>query len=218
MDSDTLTEGRRPGCLRATAAFVVMITVSPVAAVFRTWQRKRRGGKIEILVNRDLEQGWIELAIDSPSSRIVEVRRLITEHVIRLADSVEEKGEYHLVYSEPVTRETVLLPIGPQLHAFGERFHQALAKSTWHRARLLWLSLPERQHLGAVIDEQQNDPVGADAIRRLANNEQIQWMIVSEVAATGVGEVLRFELFGPQEVVSLLDRFSHRLCSALERE
>ncbi|MCP4899558.1 MAG: hypothetical protein GY906_21545 [bacterium] len=178
---------------------IVMLVVSPFAAAIRTWRRRSRGDLTEVSVGPSPGGDSVELTVDCPTARVIEARRCVTEAFVHFAQSTSKKGAYHMVYREPVADESVLMPIGPQLQAFGDRFHQALAKSVWRGMRIVWLCLPRTQALAELIDEHHQDPAGEEMVSEICCDSRVQWAIVSLVEASDVGEVIQFSLVVPDE-------------------
>ncbi len=151
-------------------------------------------------VDRANEGGMVELVIDSPTSRVLEVRRWATETLVRLADSVAAGDAYHMAYREPGASQSTLVPIGSQIQALGDRLHQGLSKSSWRGMRLLWLCMDRAQALAEVVSEECEDPAGPDAVAALGGDPRVRWLVVTVVEPSDVGEVTRFLYVFPPEL------------------
>jgi hypothetical protein len=195
MQHKDLDAAPQRGCLPTIVASVALFILSPVVAVIRYVQRRRRGSAITTSLSKDLETGLIELRVDAPTQRGFEARRELTEHIVRVAESLSDTSiSYHLAYREPHADSMALVSIGPQLQALGDRLQQGLGRSAWFNMNLVWLALPSTQPLGSVFDPANDDPKNEEAIWSTIRDARAVWAAMTTTRLTGVAELMHVRI------------------------
>lgn len=124
------------------------------------------------------EGGWcrFELEVDAPTARTAAVRVLLTDLVVRVAESMRRSDDvYHLV-CRPMGEEGVLLrPVGPQVESLGERLHSCLCQRDLDGRTQLRLTLPRGLRLAQVVAEGRDDPDLPGALEELPGRPGVRW-------------------------------------------
>ena len=172
--------GRTPGCLRVAAGGLVLAVLAPAAALVRTWRRWRCPARRRVAISESTAAApgrvRLELHAEVPAVEELGWRTRLTDAVVRLAESLRSADDvYHLVYRVPGEPEAVLLAIGPQLQALGERFSLALGQLELEGRTAVWPVLPRRCHVSMAIDPFAVDPEADEDRDRLLGLPELRW-------------------------------------------
>lgn len=173
----------RGGCFRALIAAPALAVLAPVAALYRSWARWRRGSAVVVEVHTEAfersEAGWsrVRATVDFPHS--LDGGRLITTCVVRVAEGLAGGGEvFHLVHREAGCEETIAVPLGSAINDLAERLLLSCHRSISDKRTLVWLALRRGRHLGEVIDPVTYDPEAPGEPDRLLGSAPMNWALV----------------------------------------
>ncbi|MCG6964580.1 MAG: hypothetical protein LJE95_15100 [Acidobacteria bacterium] len=209
---------QRGGCVRVGVGSLLLLVLAPPAALVRWWRRQRRGHQLRI-VRRDLGGttfSRIELTVDAPLSRELEVRAALIDALVRLAEGVRLPDDvYHLVFRRSIETEADLVGIGPQPQELAQRLGIAFSHRASTGRTQLWLTLPRTVHLSEVVDPIVFDPERPGASEDLVLQARPRWAMVSVFARSGPSVVYRLRLHLPPSAVGTVDAVMTRLSASL---
>jgi len=173
----------RGGCLRALVAAPALAVLAPMAALFRSWARWRRGTEVVVTSHIEpferSEKGWtkVSTSIDIPHSLHGVI--LMTQCVVRIAEGLAGGGEvFHLVHREPGREETIAIPLGSSVNDLAERFALSCGRSILDRRTLVWLALTRGRHLGEFLDPGAYDPEIPEEPETALRSAPITWAMI----------------------------------------
>ncbi len=207
----------RGGCLRALVAAPALAVLAPMAALFRSWARRRRGSAIVATSHVEpferTEPGWVKISasIDIPHSIAGVV--LMTRCVVRIAEGLAGGGEiFHLVHREPGREETIAVPLGSSVNDLAERFALSCGRSILDRRTLVWPIFARGHHLGEFIDPVAYDPEAPGEPEATLRTAPITWAMILKRHRGTASTIFDLDFIIPQQqaerVVAILNRLS----------
>jgi len=207
---------RRAGCVSGGLGAAVVLVLAPFAYVVRAFRGWRRGA--EILVEQSsitsaIDLATVDVAIDVPIQRDGELRAVLTDTVIRVAEKLRSPDDvYHQVYRQHGLDETTILPVGPLLQEFGDRLSLALGHGPLAGRTVVWLTLPRGLAPAELVDPNEYDPEAKGEPESLMNHPDVRWSLATTFVRTGPSVVYRVLFFvsaeNVRQVESLLGRLS----------
>jgi CBS domain-containing protein len=205
-----LKDGGRPGapkgCLVTLASAVVLAFASPFVQLVRVLRKWRRGSDIRSAIEETIVDAsargkrCLDLSFDAPLAAGENLQRRLTETVVQIAETLRRSDDvYHVVYRLPWEDAPVVMPVGPQLQALGERFALVQSQGTLERRTTAWLSLPREVPLSQVVDPEAYDPESNGEPFGLLTDPRIRWSMATEWARVGPSLIVRMILIVPSE-------------------
>jgi hypothetical protein len=193
------------GCLKTVPALIVLVAAAPPALALRHWRQVRRGGEVRssidvqpFMTSGGRETRRIDLTIDVSQKVEADLRRRITDTIVRVAEKLRDPGDvYHLVYRLPWDEEPVLMPVGPKIQELGERLSLTFSQSTLARRTAVWLSLDSDRALSEVVDPANYDPEAEGEPEALIAHADARWAMATSWARVGPSLIVRLILFVP---------------------
>jgi hypothetical protein len=205
------------GCLASAAAALTLVVVAPLVFVIHRWREWRRGGDGRVSI---ASVPWPKVGIDNrrrldvsfdvPLSAAGDLRRRLTDGVVRIAESLRRPDDaFHVIFRLPGGDEAVALPLGPLLQSLGERFRLVLDQGPLAGRTAIWLVLARDRALAEVVDPTTCDPESDEARERLLAATD-RWSMATSWARVGPSLVIRLILVIPagaaERVVSILGK------------
>ena len=194
--------GQRSGCLRSPVGLLALVTMAPPAAIWKWWQRRRRGADVRchIWSGHDVGGGALlchELAIDAPSGRESGVQRALTDSLVRVAEELRQPDDvYHLLTRE-AGEDATGVAVGARVQALGERFALALTRSALAERTQVWLTLPANLHLSQAVDLERCDPDGDREPDAIVASARARWAVATSFAPRGPSSLFRLRFYLP---------------------
>jgi hypothetical protein len=205
----------RNGCTRAVVALPVLLVLSPLAIAVRRWRAWRRGQELRFRCASESTQDAdalckIEVDIDVPHGQTPELRRGLTDIVVRIAEHLAGPGaDIHQLYRLPHEPESVAIAVGPRLQAFGDRMLLSLQRPVLASRTVLWLALPRAHRLAELLEPTEYDPEAAGEPEGVVRSSNAVWAVAIEWMDAGPAIIMKLVFFVPvssrSEVVGLLE-------------
>jgi len=209
----------RGGCLRVLLAAPALAVLAPMAALFRSWARWRRGSSIVVNSNiAPFERGearWakISTSIDIPHSIAGVV--LITRCVVRIAEDLGSGGEvFHLVHREPGQDETIAVPLGSSVNDLAERFFLSCGRSVLERRILVWPTLARGHHLGEFIDPVAYDPEAPGEPEAALRSAPITWAMILKRHSCTASTIFQMNFIVPEQQAEKVEATVKRISTS----
>jgi hypothetical protein len=223
MTDPALELGERPGCLKSALGTVALLLLAPAAAAVRSIARWRRGNRVivrwtgEGFPSAASDARWrVDLELDVPPSKVAELRRMLTDTVVRIAELLRREDDvYHMAYRLPELQETVLVPVGPLLQELGERFALILDEGSLAGRTVVWPTLASERAVSELLDPSGYDPEAPGEPDRIMGHADIRWGLASSWAETGASVVHRVLLYLPAAAAPEIDRLLERLRASI---
>jgi hypothetical protein len=199
-DRDAVGQTRASrGCLATGVGAAALVLLSPFVLVVRGFRRWRRGTEIRLRTDvsslthaEGVEFSRIDLELDVPLPTEPEIRRRLTDAVIRVAETLRASDDvYHLVYRLPWDEEPVVLPVGPQVQELGERFLLVQSQGAMAGRTAVWLTLGREHALSEVVDPVAYDPEADGEPGGLLIHPALRWSMATEWARVGPSLIFR---------------------------
>ena len=206
----------RGGCLRALVAAPALAVLAPLAALYRSWARRKRGSEVVVDSHTEVferpEAGWTRVAttVDVPQS--VDGGHLVTACVVRIAEGLGSGDEvFHLVHREPGRQETIAVPLGSTINDLAERLLLSCRRSVLDGRTLVWPVLQRGRHLGEVIDPVAYDPEAPGEPEKLLRTAPIAWVLVLRRRRVAASTVFEMIFIVPEDHADSVERAVTRL-------
>ena len=211
------SETDKGGCVRALLAAPALVFLAPMAALYRSWARWRRGSAV--LVNSGIAGferspgAWAKVTATVDIPHTADNAQLMTRCLVRLAERLGTDAQaYHLIHREPGCEETIAVPLGLTINDLAERFSLSCRRSILDRKTLLWLAWLRGSHLGEYIDPVTYDPEAAGEPERLLRAAPFAWALALNRRRGSASTVFHLEFIVAREkadaVEAALDRLS----------
>jgi hypothetical protein len=215
-------EGRRRpqrGCLAAAVGSLALVVLAPFAALARGWQARRRGDAWRIESAADPAAGTgparrtrLHLRADIPLRSGAGFRSRLTDAVVRIAEQLRQTDDvYHHVYRIPGEADAVVLPVGPQVQALGDRLVLALGQTELAHRTAVWLTLPAPRPITELVESATYDPEAAGEPEGLVERSNPRWAMATGWAQIGPSTVYRLDLWLPEDSVQAVEKLLDRL-------
>jgi CBS domain-containing protein len=198
--------GASRGCLVTLASAVVLAFASPFIGLVRVMRKWRRGSDLRSVVEETVVDASahgkhrLDLSLDVPLAAGEDLRRRLTETVVRIAETLRRSDDvYHVVYRLPWEDEPVVMPVGPKLQGLGERFALVQSQGTLERRTTAWLTLPRELALSQVVDPEAYDPESEGEPSGLLTDPRVRWSMATEWARVGPSLIVRMILVVPSQ-------------------
>jgi hypothetical protein len=216
IDADGSSEdlARRRGCLATLLGIATLIVVAPPALAIRHWRKMRRGGEVRssldfgpFKTSEGEVRRRLDVTIDVPQKAEPEVRRRITDAIVRVAEGLRQPGDvYHLIYRLPWDEDPAMRPVGPQLQEFGDRVSLVLTQGAMAGRTAVWLTLDRATALSDVVDPLTYDPEAEGEPEALLAHSGARWAMATSWARVGPSLVVRLILIVPSESIEGVTR------------
>ena len=212
--------GRTRGCLVAAVGAVALALLSPFVAAIRTWRSWRRGSEVRsslevtsVARSDGSQLQGFDLSVDAPIAAEPELRRRLTDTVIRVAEALRRDDDvYHLVYRLPWDEEATAIPVGPQMHELGERFSLVQSQGALLGRTAVWLTTGRHRALAEVIDPLVYDPESEAEPHTLQRHPDVRWSMATARARNGPSFEYRLIITVPRELATRIAGLVERLC------
>ena len=208
------------GCLASAAAALVLVFVSPLVLVVRSWRSWRRGHDIRVSIEplprparAESDRRMLDVVCDVPLSVERGFRDRLTDRVVRVAEVLHSPDDaYHLVYRPAGADEAVVLPLGPHVQSLGERFRLVLGQDPLAGRTVVWLVLDRGLPLSSIVDPERCDPESTQERERLVETPEARWSMATSWASVGPSLIVRMILVVPalakDRIVEILERLA----------